>query len=243
MQWFQAGEDFTLEIPLVVDGIPVQPDKDSTHVTIADHRAMVIPGLDKLPVEVPGTTIFVDVPSTSAQLEDGQDASTRFVSVAYKVNGKSHTQRLAFGVCVLLPISVTEDDVRGLIGVDSDELQNESIALISAYFMLLADYGADFKAGLISPDINLRNAANRAIASKAALEAIPSLQLRVLKARQAENAQYQRGGWVDFDKLRGDLESVLGKSLATLSNTIAQTIGGTPSIFIVSSPTDPITNS
>ncbi|RQR63891.1 hypothetical protein DIE18_07095 [Burkholderia sp. Bp9125] len=241
MQWFQAGEDLTFEVELMAGGVQAQPDAGSVTYTVRDQSGAVLAGLDHAALDVPGTTAQILLPAHVNGITAGNDTETRFVFLAFKTSGQSRQQQVAYGLHPFIPMSADADAVRGLMGVSVDELPDEAIDLIPAYYSLRADYGTDFTNALVVGDSRTRSAANRALAARAAIDALPSFQLRLVQSKQVENSNFSRWDWVDLDKLKEDLTTQLGASLAQLSDTLARTVAVTPTIFVVSSPTDPVT--
>lgn len=237
MKWFQAGEDLTFDIEIIVDGVPALPDDGTVTVTVRDQSGTVLDGLDHKPITVPGTTASISVPAGANAIAG--DTESRFVTLAYVAGGQSRHQQASYALYPFLPIEATEDAVRGLLGVSRDELPDDDIELVPAYFDLKADNGDAFANAFTASD-RKRQQANRALAARAALDALPSLQLRVFQARTIENATFTRFQAVDFAKLRDDLTELMQLALNGVS---ANTTVTYPTLLVVSTPTDPVTNS
>jgi hypothetical protein len=239
LKWFQAGEDLTFDIELIVGGVPAQPDAGTTSVTVRDQSGQVLADLDHKPITVPGTTASISVPAGENQIAAGSDTETRYVTLSYISGGQSRQQTAAYGLHPFLPIEASQDAVRSLLGVASDELPDDDIELVPAYYDLVADNGDAFKNAFTTGN-RQRQQANRALALRAALDALPSLQLRVFQARTSENNSFGRFQTVDFQQLRADLTDQLAAALnIAVASTVAVSV---PTLFVVSTPTDPVTN-
>jgi hypothetical protein len=240
MKWFQAGEDLTFDIEILVGGVPSQPDPGTVTFTVRDQNGVAIPGLNNQPVNVPGTTASISVPAASNMLADGAESESRFVTLAYIASGQSRQLRTSYSLHAFLPIEASCDAVRSLVGVSSDELPDDDIALVLSYFDLVAEEGDTFKDAFLAKN-QTRAAANRALALRAALEAVPSLQLRIFQSRQSENSSFSRFGAVDWERLKLDLRDQLAAALKFISSPT--TTAAIPTYFMVSAPTDNVTNS
>jgi hypothetical protein len=241
MKWFLAGEDITLEAEVVAGGIPAQPDAGTASGTVRDPAGTILPGLDHVPLDVPGTTISLVVPAAQNLLASGADSEARYVTFIYRVNGQSHQQTLAYALYPFLPLETNEDAVRAVMGLSVDELPDDDIEIIPAWFNLRDEYGTDFTNAFTMTGPR-RTAANRVLAARAALNTLPSLQLRLVQSRQVENAQFSRWDWIDFDRLKSDLVGVLSSNLQLLSTSLALTLATQQTFFTVSHPVDPLTN-
>jgi hypothetical protein len=237
MKWFQAGEDLTFDIEIIVDGVPAQPDDGTVTATVRDQSGAVLAGLDHKPITVPGTTASILVPAGANAIAG--DTESRFVTLSYIASGQSRQQQASYALYPFLPIEASADAVRGLLGVSRDELPDDDIELVPAYYDLKADNGDAFANAFTATD-RKRQQANRALALRAALDALPSLQLRVFQARQYENATFTRFQAVDFAQLRDDLTAQLKLALNGVASNTTITY---PTLFVVSIPTDPVTNS
>jgi hypothetical protein len=236
MKWFQAGEDLTFDIEIIVGGVPAQPDDGTVTFTVRDQSGAVLGGLDHQPLTVPGTTASISVPAGANEIAG--ESESRFVTLSYIAGGQSRQQQTAYGLHPFLPIEATEDAVRGLLGVSRDELPDDDIELVPAYYDLKTDNGDVFSNAFTATD-RKRQQANRALALRAALDALPSLQLRVFSAKQVENNSVNRFGSVSFTRLRDDLLQQLRQALNGVKGNTTPTY---PTLLKVATSTDVITN-
>lgn len=239
MKWFLAGEALTFDIEILVNGVPTQPDAGTISFSVRDQSGAVIAGLDKQPLAVLGTTASISVPEDANTLATSAEPESRFLTLSYLAGGQSRQQRAAYSLHPFLPLQASADDVRSMLGVAADELSDDDIELVGAYYDLVAVQGETFREAFTASS-SLRMAANSALAAQAALDAIPSLQLRIFQSRTSENSTFARFVAVDFEKLRADLRDAQKAKLDTAMATSDSTI---PNFFTVSSPTDPVTNS
>lgn len=239
MNWFQAGEDLTFDIEIIVNGVPSQPDEGTVTFSVRNQSGQVIAGLNQQPITVPGTTASIRVPADANALADGSDTESRFVTLSYIAGGQSRQQRAAYSLHPFLPIEASEDAVRSLLGISSDELPDDDIELVPAYYDLLAENGDVFRDAFTSTNM-LRGHANRALAARAALDSVPSLQLRIFQSRTSENSSFGRFAAVDFERLKSDLRDQLAAALKSVTAPTTSVV--IPTLFVVSSPTDVVTN-
>jgi hypothetical protein len=240
MKWFQAGEDLTFDIDILVNGIPSQPDAGTVSYTVRDQAGQPIPGLNQQPVAVPGTTASISVPASANQLASGSESESRIVTLSFIAAGQSRQLRTSYSLHAFLPIEASCDAVRSLVGVSVDELPDDDIDLVVSYFDLVAEEGETFRSAFTATNQS-RGAANRALALRAALDAVPSLQLRIFQSRQSENSSFSRFTAVDFERLKNDLRDKLAAALKSI--TAPSVSASIPTLFVVSSPTDSLTNS
>lgn len=239
MRWFQAGLALRLNVHLQVDELPVQADGGTVAWQMRDQTGAIVGDPERTGV-ASGTTAVLEISSSDMTVIAGNETEARYLLVRFAVDGNHQEQRLSFGLTPFLPIEADAQTVRSVLGISGEELPTEDVDVISAYYTLAEAYGAKFIAGLSSGKAKVRSAINKAIAIKAAIDLIPSLQLRTYQTSQNENALFTRFRGIDWDKLLADLEGKLAESLTDAD------LGGDPTekyqaIFIVSNPTDPVT--
>lgn len=235
MQSRTAGEDQLFFVDILVDGEFAVPDAGSIKLTLRDNPGSIFTGFNAVAqVDTNLSTVLVTVPSAQNSIGSAL-FETRYVKLDYKVGGRPFSESFMYRLTPFLPIQSTERDVRGLVGADEKELPDEDIDLVKSYFILLDEYGAAFGTALTDSTVGGLYA-NQAIAIHAALEVLPSLQLKIRQVEKFNNAESQRGK-IDFEQLKEDLQELLTRNLEQVfsANVTSQVV------LMVSSPTDVIT--
>ncbi|MGO4302252.1 hypothetical protein [Cupriavidus sp. RAF12] len=238
--WHQAGEDVTINVDFLVQGVPAVPDTDTVAYTVFGNDGQALPDLTSLPLTVTGTSAEIAVPAAQNALGTlGAEQEARYVRVNYRVEGKAYVARVTYRLHPFVPMEASPDSVRNALGVAPNELPDEDIDLVASYLAIKADY-PDAVAALTATTV-ASLAANRVITLHAAIQALPSLRLRLPQVDRTENSTFQRfnGKW---DELRAELEAQLQDQLVLASPTAATTAGTLQPVFSVSTPTDPVTN-
>ncbi|AJD82907.1 hypothetical protein PJWF_00013 [Achromobacter phage JWF] len=239
MRWFQAGIGFKLNLQLVVDELPAQADNGEIQWSMRDQAGNVV-GAPQRTGSATGTTGVLELTDSDMTLTAGNETEARYASVRFQVEGVQQEQRLTFGVAPFLPIEADARLVRTILGLSGEELASDEVDVVTAFYTLKETYGNNLLAALSSGKVKLRNSVNRAVALKAAIQLIPSLQLRTYQTTQNENSMFTRFRAIDWDRLLADLEAQLAESLADAGLT-GDVTESYPVIFLVSQPQDPVT--
>lgn len=233
MSW-TAGDEVVLNIEFLVDDVYVIPD--SATATVRDNGGAVIPSLSNITLAVDTTSTNLVIPAGENQISEDKSFENRFVSITFVHEGKTYHRTQYYKLFPFLPMSVTPMDVRRELGLSSMELPDEDIHLQEAYTLLKLDYGDDFtEAFYLGNERTI--AANQAVAIRAALDVVDSLQFRVGVKHVAEDHQFERMDEFDLNALRTNL----GQKLAQLMNVVTETTTEVPTLLVLTSPTDVIT--
>lgn len=244
MDWRLAGLAQSVIMEFVVDGQPTIPDASSTYFTAWNHLGVQIESYPFVPaVNDPPTQMKVVMSAALNNIASDSLFETRYLRADFLYQGLPYFITVAYNLHHMVPLTVTPKVVRALVGADEDELPDEDIGVMAAYFRLMESYSLVLPVALRRTDAVSLNA-NKAIALQAALTLCPSFQSRLLKSEKADNAGYQRAD-MDFLKLEGDLRS----SLLIALQEIVASLGGSVeafephTVFVVTKQTDRITNS
>lgn len=232
--WWTAGEDVNFLIEYLVDGEFVIPD--SATATVRSNGGTPITGLIDVPLAVTSTSATLTVPAIENSVADGLIFETRYVTVKFVSDGKTHNRTFYYKVATFLPITVSPDDVRRELGLESSELPDRDIDILASYVLLRVDYGQAITDALTDSG-EKSIAANKAIAVKAALDLVNSLVFRAAVKIKAEDSAVDRMSTFDVNEIRIRLGQQLSKFIGIITGE-ADT--GT-AIFVLSSPTDAIT--
>lgn len=129
-----------------------------------------------------------------------------------------------FGVVDLLDVPTTPADIRNLLGLTEDELEDESIDYIEHYLKYYS---------VLKPEFHLQRVDNEyltkrfgdLIALNSALDILPTLITRLDKKRATENGEVTRlGSADDLLELKESLEDQLAKLLDDLVDYLDQEV-------------------
>lgn len=236
--WCIANSNFTLSLLFTVNSVPVIPDVSSCSLVLRDGS---------------GTTLHTygsgDIPAVSTQYEllivSGYNGLTssptpenRFATLSYTVDGKQYQQQLSYGVSPFIPTTVNPEKVRALLGLSPEELPDEDVDAISAYYYLL-DKNSNFSTYLTTAGVKSMKA-NEAITVQAALNLVTSIPQRIAQTIKDEASQFSRPSKLDPYKLQDQLKEQLNELLDGLAAVAVETLTALPK-FIVTARTDAFT--
>lgn len=237
MKHFLADKDVTLLVPFRVNQEPVVPDTNSVTFTLRGHNGSIIVGYDAYAIATGPTDTQVQIILPALVNAITERLERRSVMVDFTVSGASFNRVELYQLSSFLNHSATPSGVRALIGCNSGELSDEEIDLISAYFQLEDSVTQTTLEAAAAGSWKKSRAVDEAIMAIAALEVIPSLQLRVAASEGALSQSYARLKNIDFRMLHDVLSRKLEQALTTVSGRTETT----PLIFSLTAPTDPIT--
>lgn len=213
------------------------PDAGSVTLSIRDHSGALLAGWDKAPVvDTLSTQVNITLPADVFLIDVADTYQARYLTLDFLVATKPHSSETILRVGRWLPLQIDGNAVRALIGLEYEELPDESMDIRTAYYELAAEHGTAFSDAFVSTGPTSFGA-NRAVGFKILLNAFASLPQRILQSEKDEYAQWVRNK-TDFADLREALEAALSESLADISSTLGSVL---PTVFAVTDPTDPIT--
>lgn len=241
MDWRDSGVDHSFLLEFRKDGEFVIPDTNSVRITVRGADGVAFSGFNPLsPSGIVTSSYLLTIPQAVNTMGVGALTERRFVRYAFTSGGTPVSQELWYGLRAFVPLTVGPQDVRAIFGVRDTELPDNSVDTFQAYLDLLQRYPG-LAAALTAVD-GRAEYANRAIAVKTALTVFPSLPVRALKEESLANAGQIRAN-IDWEKIESDLITQLDEllelqlGLEPAAETLAPSV-----IFLVTSPTDPITN-
>ncbi|MCG7628997.1 hypothetical protein MHM88_14390 [Epibacterium sp. MM17-32] len=232
--WRTAGEDVNFLIDYVVDGEFVIPS--SAEATVRDNAGVPIAELTAVSLVVDTTSATLTIPAAQNTVAAGNTFETRFVVTSFVYEGETYTRVHSYRLHPFVPLTTTPGDVRRELGLDSSELPDRDIDILSAYLTLRADYGTQIEDALTSGD-QRSLAINKAVAVKAALALVDGLPFRAAIKMKAEDSSVERMSEFDVSEIRIRLGQQLGRALDVIRGI---TTGGAATI-VLSNPTDAIT--
>lgn len=232
--WSTADEDVNFLIEFIVDDEYVIPD--SATATVRNDGGTPVSGLTDVPLAVDSTSTTLTVPAAENSVAVGSNFETRYITVKFVKDGRTHNRTFFYRISPFLPLTVTPDDVRRELGLGSSEAPDKDIDILSAYVLLRVDYGQAVEDALTGGSEKTL-AVNKAIAVKAALELVNGLMFRAAVKIKAEDSAIERMSTFDVNEIRIRLGQRLSKFLGVV---LGEAEEGT-SIFVLSTPTDAIT--
>lgn len=183
-------------------------------------------------------SVSIEVLATNHTIDAARRFEKRTLVTTWKSGGKSYADRTTYRVIPLLNHSVTADDVRTLLGLNEDELQDTEIDITAAYFRFEEDATqAALETALASGTMS-EVRANRGIAADAALAIIPSMPIRTTQTQANGELRSERFRTPpDFSALEATIRNQRSEALTAVAST--ETI--VPSLLVLTSPTDVIT--
>lgn len=238
MDWHISGSPITFPLQFLVEGQFVAPDLNSIRVTLRGNTGAilqdaVIPSISgsgdpitmsaydpnfpaamqeatASPSDAPTGMVLLTINSTQHIVTGLAGFESRFLSVAYSLNGAPFTFERRYKICPFLAITTTQEDVRNLLGVLPSELPDADIDLHHAYFWLKAMSPLTIPAALVSNSMAPLHL-SRAVALNAAIEVIPSLMTRLMAQEKSHDASYHRT--LDLKMVKKELDTALGAEL------------------------------
>lgn len=235
MQFFTAGEDITVTVPFTRDGEPFVPDAAALVWYL---RAQDGTKGSTTALTCTNSSAEILVVAASNAIPGGQRFSKRFLCVSGTVGGLPFTAVSPYSLIPWINTTVTPDDVRSYIGITNGELSDGNISIPDAYFAVVDSIGDEsILIAALHSGVALEAQANLAILTKAVMDVVPGLQLRLSQSENDGSLQVERLGNIDLEGLY---------KLATLEYADAITaLSGRTVIqrqpFIVTTPTDPVT--
>lgn len=236
MLTYTAGEDIEVAVPFERDGEPFVPDENTVAWALRGQDGALTGSF--VSIDVSDTSALIPVLAASNSVATGMRFEKRTVVVRGERDGRPFEVRVPYQITPWLNYTASPEDVRNFCGAAGSELSDSDINLVDAYFRvadIVTEDGLEF--ALISGLAAEQNA-NRAIVAAAVLTALPGLRARMLKKEGDGNRTLERFN-MDFDRLEADALKALKDATTSLSAIDDNTTA--PPIFILTTPTDPVT--
>lgn len=145
------------------------------------------------------------------------------------------SDRLAYRVQKPIPFPVSADGVRAKLGVESHELVDDSIDLVSAYSQLLGMVPNN--STVVHETAGDKNTLIliHAIEALAALAFISTLQVKIAQRESSGTNEFFRYSSIDWDRIEMDLIGYVARARALLDTTYDIT-GGAVTSFVKATP-------
>lgn len=234
--WVETTKASSITFELQVGNDFVVPDPSTTAVFTVRSRTGTTLHTETL-VNPVGSSLTFAIPSSVNTLTGSNTNEIRLATLTYVYQGVSLRLETNYKVTQFLPLTVTPQTVRTLLGLSYEELEDEEVDLITAYYTLVNGYGTTFTTAFVTEGY-LGDQANKAVCLQSAINLALSLPQRIAQKTDEEKASFQRASKLDPYKLVDRLKIELAETLETLKT---ESIIGSASVFSVSQPTDPFT--
>lgn len=236
MNWQLSNKACTLYVEFKKDGEFVIPDAGSIKFTLRSNPGTVL--VNAAAVPDPASTVTTVVVSQANNTITAGTVESRYGLIEFTFGTQPLTAELTYRLSDFLPLTAKPELVRRLLGVRYGELPDNDIDLYESYYDLLRSYST-LATALVTTDTRAMNA-NRAVALHCALSLIPSMPTRAAKQDSLNNATLLRQT-IDWDAIQAKLQGELADALAGL-DLVVSTVVSAPSLFVLVTPTDVITN-
>lgn len=235
-----SGRDTSVTFDILVDGELVVPDQGTVTYTIRNYAGDAVSGHENQPVVTDGSTTTVKIVVPAAVCTKTQDYDSFSVELLYEHDSHPYSQVKSFVIAPWVNFHTTPAEVRALMGSSSIEVPEDDIDLYQAYLDVDDDLGDGVTLlSVLNGGTAKTRSAGQAIALRAALNLVPTLQMRALMILQADTQRAQRFENVDFPAL----EQSLRTRYANMLSKVAGTTLTTRTFLGLTSPTDALTGS
>lgn len=236
MMWVETTKASSLTFKLMLGNDFVVPDPSTTAIlTIRSRTGPTLHTENRL--NPTGSTLTFAIPSSVNTLSSSNTNEVRIASLSYIFEGVTLTETQVYKVTQFLPFTINTQSIRTLLGLSYEELEDEEVDLISAYYALADAYGSDFTTAFTTEGYK-GDQANRAICLQSAINLALSLPQRIAQKTDEEKASFQRATKFDPYKLVEQLKVELAETIESLQTNPEV---GLASVFTASQPTDPFT--
>jgi hypothetical protein len=182
---------------------------------------------------------IIAVSTAQNTIEADALSSPRELQWSYTVAGLAQAGRYRYRLEAFLQLGVSEDGVRRKLGLETHELEDSAIDLVSAYSRfrelatptsLTATETAGGYAALLACD---------AIEATAAITLIPALQVKLAAKQSSGTDQFQRAA-IDWEAIREQLNRYVAEGLAAV-NPLADVTSNFGALVVAVVRDDPVT--
>ena len=234
--WVETAQASSLTFDLKFGNDFVVPDPSTNAVLTVRNRSGATLHSETR-VYPTGSTLIFAIPSSVNTLTGANTNEIRLATLDYIYESVSLKEMTSYKVTQFLPLTITPQSVRTLLGLSYEELEDEEVDLISAYYALAHAYGSTFTTA-ITTEGYAGDQANKAICLQSAINLALSLPQRIAQKTDEEKASFQRATKLDPYKLVEKLKIELAETIESLET---EQVVGFATAFAVTQPTDPFT--
>lgn len=228
----RAGQAFThlVEFP---DGVP---DGDVSW-ELLDGRGLSVASGTMTPAP-DAASLIITIPGADNELDTGVLSGSRELSWSYLLSGLSQTGHQPYRLEAFLPLGVSVDGVRRKLGVETHELDEDTVDLAIAYGQF---QNMVTSAVLDAVDGYEASLARDAVEALAALPLLPVLSVSLALKESSGTDQFQRDK-INWDGLREQLNRYVASAVALIAPALDETVNFGPLVVPVVRSPDPVTN-
>lgn len=193
---------------------------------LLDQRGAPIASGEVVPT-ADAVSVVITVDGALQILAEGQLAETRELSWAYTTGGVAHTGTKRYRLEAFLPFGISADGVRRKLGVESHELGDDKIDLVSAYGRFGELVTSDALAAIELAGGYPALVVCDAIEAIAATALIPALKVSLAQKESSGTNQYQRAP-IDWEAIRAQLDDYVSNGQRAVDPLFDATTGYTP---------------
>lgn len=223
--YFDQAVSIVLEFRL--GGLIVTPDEGSVTYSVRSTSESLISEKS-----LPAWDTAIDIPAEHHAKASDELSSPRFVDISFMEDSVPRSVSWSYVLVEQLPLTVTPDNIRDILGVSALELPDESINFYGTYRKLTDSLDLN-----IFEDASLNYEANELIKYREAYDQARKLQFKVLQRIRIDDQEKHR----DMKMRLGDLVQVLEEEYAVASTVFEGSEDSTPLVQFGSGRTDPIT--
>jgi hypothetical protein len=236
-----AGSGAALRVDFLNPAGTLIPDPNSVTYTVYATDGTQLVASTPITTGPTDTGVMVNVLAVNNTISGSRQFEKRTVVVNMTSAAHPYTFTTIYRIIPFLNMTVTADDVRSVFGGDLDEVTDDEIDLVAAYFdvaarVLSVNSNATLAAALATGTIT-EVYANSAIAGMAVINLLPGIQGRL--------ATQRKDGQVSFSRQAINWTHVENQALGMVSRGVAYAAGipqNAPSYITTSWSYDPVTH-
>lgn len=190
---------------------------DGAGVLIATNSIIPPPG---------SVSVNIQISPVNNLVPEGQLHAFRELQWEYQVGGVFHTGVHQYTLIARLPYGVSPEGVRKKLGVESHELEDDEIDLLGAYLR----FESNVTPGSLAAYVGTTYPITHAIEAQAALDILPTLQVRLANKETSGTNAFQRQS-IDWELLASHLMGTISEGLLLVDPTVD--LLGSPSVAFV----------
>lgn len=237
---FLSGSDVSLNVVFENDTQTLVPDTGSVKLNLRSETGTLLITNQTVTVPSGENSVSVEIDAAHNTLATGQGYAKRTVHITFTVDGQLFNLFIPYRIIPWLNHSVDVRKVRAALGVNFNDLPDEAIDIVQAYYeaeALLAESSVTLNDQLTAGGTD-EFYANEIILCLAALKALPSLRLGVSQKEENGAISFARFSQaVDWEALQESLAARLATAQETLTNITTTT----STLLVFTTRTDPIT--
>lgn len=206
--------------------------------TIYGHSGSVIRQDVNLSIQANDKFVSISLLGSDNSISSGRRFEKRRLKASWQSQGQEYSVVKYWRVLPYLDYSTVPDDVRALLGFNDDDLRDDEIDIFSAFLSIEAEVTEPVLTAALQSGTTLEMQANRLIAVQSALAMIPSLELRTAASVVDGNRRWDRFRTPpDWEMIAARLAALKSQAIASITATPQ----ASPTITMVSTPTDAVT--